>query len=138
VTGYFRFFSSLEWPYHLLIFLFHKTLKLDQWHIAPIIFFFEQEPSYMSSVLCWWYFTYIMSEHEHNDDKRKFVVDTLSEKVKLLGHWFKFKRSTCAKVQSVINDPDDLEHNLNDAEVVICIISVLLERTDDLDHHFEY
>ena len=36
----------------------------------------------MSSVLCWWYFTYIMSEHEHNDDKRKFVVDTLSEKVK--------------------------------------------------------
>jgi hypothetical protein len=23
-----------------------------------------------------------MSEHEHNDDKRKFVVDTLSEKVK--------------------------------------------------------
>jgi hypothetical protein len=50
-----------------------------------------------------------MSEHEHNDDKRKFVVDTLSEKVKLLGHWFKFKRSTCAKVQSVINDPDDAE-----------------------------
>jgi hypothetical protein len=28
------------------------------------------------------YFTYIMSEHEHNDDKRKFLVDTLSEKVK--------------------------------------------------------
>jgi len=47
-----------------------------------------------------------MSE-QHNDDKRKLIL--FQKRSKLLGHWFKFKRSTCAKVQSVINDLDDAE-----------------------------